>query len=149
VVVMNKGRIEDIGPPRRVYLRPASLFTATFMGDSNILPGRVVETAGEVALIETALGPIRAPGKAEPGAAVHLVLRPEQLAVAPAADRELLGKAHITGLGFQGDHLRCHARAENAEGTVFLLRLPFDAQLEVDHEIGIYAKPTDAVLLAS
>ena len=35
VVVMNKGRIEDMGSPSRVYLRPASLFTASFMGESN------------------------------------------------------------------------------------------------------------------
>ena len=36
VVVINEGRIEDVGPPERVYLKPASLFTARFMGDSNI-----------------------------------------------------------------------------------------------------------------
>jgi spermidine/putrescine transport system ATP-binding protein len=33
VVVMNRGRVEDVGPPSRVYLRPASLFTAAFMGE--------------------------------------------------------------------------------------------------------------------
>ena len=32
IVVMNKGRIEDIGPPSRIYLRPATRFAATFMG---------------------------------------------------------------------------------------------------------------------
>src|SRR5690606_23935988 len=37
VVVMNQGRIEDMGPPSRVYLRPASLFAATFMGESNVI----------------------------------------------------------------------------------------------------------------
>ena len=33
-VVMNHGRIEDEGPPERVYARPASRFSAAFMGES-------------------------------------------------------------------------------------------------------------------
>jgi len=35
IVVMNGGRIEDQGPPRDVYLRPKTLFSAGFMGDVN------------------------------------------------------------------------------------------------------------------
>ncbi|MEX0697453.1 MAG: ABC transporter ATP-binding protein, partial [Dongiaceae bacterium] len=45
IVLLNRGRIEDSGPPDRIYLRPASVFAATFMGDSNILAGRVVAAA--------------------------------------------------------------------------------------------------------
>ena len=55
IVVMNKGRIEDMGPPSRIYLRPATLFAATFMGESNILAGEVVEAAGECTWIRTAV----------------------------------------------------------------------------------------------
>src|SRR5262249_47300544 len=40
IVVMNKGRIEDAGPPRRVYARPRSRFTARFMGESTENAGR-------------------------------------------------------------------------------------------------------------
>ena len=39
VVVMNHGRIEDEGSPERVYGRPATRFTATFMGESTVVPG--------------------------------------------------------------------------------------------------------------
>ena len=46
-VVMNNGRIEDEGPPERVYSRPASRFSATFMGESTILPGEVTARSGE------------------------------------------------------------------------------------------------------
>src|SRR5262245_38814291 len=56
VVVMNRGRIEDMGPPARVYLRPASLFTATFMGESNILEGEVIEAHAHDIRLRTALG---------------------------------------------------------------------------------------------
>ena len=40
IVVMNGGRIEDVGPPREVYLRPKTLFTAGFMGDKATTPSR-------------------------------------------------------------------------------------------------------------
>ena len=63
IVVMNKGRIEDIGPPARVYLRPATLFAATFMGESNILAGEAVEAAGECTWIRTAAGTLPVPGQ--------------------------------------------------------------------------------------
>ena len=37
---MSHGRIEDTGQPERVYRRPRTRFTATFMGESTILPAR-------------------------------------------------------------------------------------------------------------
>ena len=45
VVVMNHGRIEDEGTPERVYAQPATRFTATFMGESTIVPGTVSAAA--------------------------------------------------------------------------------------------------------
>ena len=42
IVVMNEGRIEDQGPPERVYLRPKTRFAADFMGDSNFIDGRII-----------------------------------------------------------------------------------------------------------
>ncbi len=57
-VVMNAGRIEDEGPADRIYRRPASLFTATFMGESTILSGRVEKTGKGAVRIATAFGPV-------------------------------------------------------------------------------------------
>src|SRR4029079_12728893 len=41
-VVMNQGRIEDSGPPDRVYSRPATRFSAAFMGENTLLPGNIL-----------------------------------------------------------------------------------------------------------
>src|SRR5262249_46403973 len=79
IVVMNAGRIEDVGPPARVYLRPASLFTATFMGESNILAGQVVEATSAVSWVKTAIGTLTVPMPATIGTPVSLSIRPEQL----------------------------------------------------------------------
>ncbi|MBN1675838.1 MAG: ABC transporter ATP-binding protein [Kiritimatiellae bacterium] len=49
VVVMNEGRVEQIGVPLAVYDRPASLFTADFIGSPgmNLLPGEVAAETGQ------------------------------------------------------------------------------------------------------
>jgi spermidine/putrescine transport system ATP-binding protein len=49
LVVMNKGRIEDEGTPEKVYARPATRFTATFMGESTII-GNVAIRPEHIAL---------------------------------------------------------------------------------------------------
>jgi len=49
IVVMQDGRIQQVGRPQDVYRRPANLFTSGFMGDNNVVPGRVSAVAdGEV-----------------------------------------------------------------------------------------------------
>ena len=41
IAVMNRGRIEQLGPPQELYERPATAFVAGFLGISNLLPGKV------------------------------------------------------------------------------------------------------------
>ena len=86
IVVMNKGNIEQIGTPAEIYGSPASLFVADFVGVNNLVPGRVKETQGDTAMVETAAGifPAR-PGLSQTGDAVQLALRPEMITLAPPA----------------------------------------------------------------
>lgn len=49
VVVMNAGRIEQVGPPLDVYRQPGSPFVASFIGRTNLLRGEADHT-GEVTL---------------------------------------------------------------------------------------------------
>ncbi len=44
VVVMNAGRVEQVGSPREIYARPVSRFVADFIGDANFLPGVLLDT---------------------------------------------------------------------------------------------------------
>jgi iron(III) transport system ATP-binding protein len=55
VAVMRAGRIEDVGPPDRVFHAPANRFVAAFMGDADFLPARVHGT-----WLRTEVGPLRA-----------------------------------------------------------------------------------------
>ena len=48
IVVFNQGAVQQIGPPREIYERPANLFVADFMGLVNRLPGTLIaQVAGK------------------------------------------------------------------------------------------------------
>jgi spermidine/putrescine transport system ATP-binding protein len=49
IAVMNRGRIEQLGPPQELYERPATAFVASFLGVSNLLPG-TIEGTGSIRL---------------------------------------------------------------------------------------------------
>jgi iron(III) transport system ATP-binding protein len=89
VALLNGGRIAQIGTPQDLYFRPASAFVANFVGQANVLPGRVVDrradAGGVSVLFETAMGvfestlvcPLRV------GEAGACVIRPGAVVVAP------------------------------------------------------------------
>ena len=128
IVVMNKGRIEDMGTPQRIYERPATRFTATFMGESTQIAGRVSANQNGVMELTTAVGAIRLPGSTPAGADVTLILRPENI-LAGAAGEIGLGTVRVREAVFQGAHYRVLARSEAGEQD-FVLRLPPDHAVE-------------------
>ncbi len=146
IVVMNQGRIEDAGPPERVYLRPASRFTANFMGDNNLIEGRVVEAAGGRVTVETALGTFTVEGMAEAGAPAALSIRPEHLYSEAGDARLAIGHARVREVGFLGTH---HQGTTSLEGLdqPLRVRLPQKRMITPGEEIPLYADPADMVLL--
>ena len=86
IAVFNKGHIEQIGTPEELYDRPATRFVASFIGDTNLLAGRVLGVAGGICEIETAAGRVAAAVRTpmEVGATVYVAVRPERVALAPA-----------------------------------------------------------------
>ena len=150
VVLVNKGKIEDYGPPERVYLQPATLFTATFMGDSNILAGKVAAQSGSELRIETGLGVLPVCGKADAGASVHVSIRPEKLRLGLAtgqAGAVALGTGRVTELVFQGTHRRCRIRMDGTGATELLARVPVDVEVAIGDATGLHARAADLVLL--
>lgn len=118
IIVMNKGRIEDAGPPQRVYARPASRFVAAFMGESTEIPACRLDDDR----VSTPVGDL--PVSCGHGAAqeMSLVIRPENIR-ADASGPVALGAAKIVDAVFQGAHYRVVA-VSDANGQEFILRLP-------------------------
>jgi sulfate transport system ATP-binding protein len=121
--VMDRGRLQEVGAPQDLYARPATRFTATFLGAANLLLGeqryRGVRLGQSVFAAESSAG-----GQRE-GDEVTAVVRPEDLALAPTPD-ELpvagLGGAKVVELQFVGGHERVRLLAPAARGLVGALR---------------------------
>ena len=98
LVVMNAGRIEQLGSPRELYEHPATRFVANFIGTSNVLTGRLERRGDAWGL--AGLGPdqrvlVADPGEARDGQDVELAIRPEKIVLRteqdpPASDRSAL-----------------------------------------------------------
>ena len=85
VVVLNNGRIEQVGPPEVHYHRPATRFVAEFIGDGALFSGRI-EGSPEDPVLATGDGLRFAVGRgATVGRTATLLLRPEHLEYAPKA----------------------------------------------------------------
>ena len=89
IAVMNRGKVEQVGPPEDLYDRPATAFVADFIGTTNLLSGTVESVAGGTALIRLDSGErcrIAADGRAS-GQSVQLSIRPEAITIDGAAER--------------------------------------------------------------
>jgi len=85
IAVMNHGSIVQLGVPSDIYERPRSLFVATFVGDSNVLPGTVESFSGPVMTVRTTSDyTISAKSDIESvshGMQVHVAVRPHRVRI--------------------------------------------------------------------
>ena len=87
VVVMNQGRIEQVGPPDEVYNHPATPFVYHFLGNVNLFHGRVDE--GKAYINEIAVGSVGQTQANRDNAVVYV--RPHLMEI----NREANGGAHF------------------------------------------------------
>ena len=96
VVLMNHGRIEQLGRPFEMYEQPNGRFASTFLGKANVFEGRCTDGVLTV-------GPLRLPCPADaPAGDVDCIVRPEKLAFVPAGDALLQGR--VVARVFLGNH---------------------------------------------
>jgi putative spermidine/putrescine transport system ATP-binding protein len=126
VAVFDHGRIRQFAPPAEVYDEPADAFVASFIGENNALPGRIVardDAWCSMALADgTTLRARCAPGLA-PGDAAVLALRPERVLVGPEAWADNALEAELLETVYFGDHTRLRLRVGGHDE--FVARLGF------------------------
>ena len=112
VVLIRAGKVEQIGAPQEIYLNPASLFVARFLGLTNLLEGNVRSLDGR-AVVETAIGIIPAGGHAEGKATV--LLRPDVVSLDIAEGYQIRGK--VVETSFRGSICRTVIDVNGAQLT--------------------------------
>jgi putative spermidine/putrescine transport system ATP-binding protein len=131
IVVMRKGAIAQVGPPRDLYFAPAGRFVAEFIGAANILEaevgdGRLKLPGGHLALANGA-----------PSGAVVAMIRPESIAVVDAASATLAGT--VDSVNFVGDRQRLSV--SGAGPKPMQIDVPNSLQLKPGERVGLSVEP--------
>ncbi|MCG8544562.1 MAG: ABC transporter ATP-binding protein, partial [Alphaproteobacteria bacterium] len=153
IIVMSEGWIEQEGSPEEVYTQPRSEFVARFLGNSNLLDGRIMARNGDGLRIEVdGMGEIRADAKGSKdlgaGDRVRLVVRAEKvhLSVEPEdqADATSLS-GRIEAVDYQGQAARYFVKvgAHSLQVINPIDRHPFTEEAEVS----VRVRARDVVLL--
>jgi ABC-type sugar transport system ATPase subunit len=121
IVVLQAGRIEQVGSPMDLYHRPASEFVAGFIGAPAMNFLGMSDKAGRVAIAGADLAAVAAPG------AVRLGIRPEHIQLLPAGSGDLA--ATVTLRETLGGDAYLYVRTDAAETVV----LRADGDTELDH----------------
>lgn len=129
---MNGGRIEQSGTPNDIYDEPINRFVADFIGESNIVPGVMIEdyivefNGHRFECVDAGL---------KPNEAVEIVIRPEDLEIAAVEQGKL--RVRVDSQLFRGVHyeISCY----DGSGHEWLVHSTRKA--EVGSEIGLYFDP--------
>jgi spermidine/putrescine ABC transporter ATP-binding subunit len=154
VVVMNKGCIEQVGSPLQVYESPSSLFVTQFIGEANILSGRLEDVGpgtvrlvltGGITVIATTSSPVMV------GHTAMLALRPENLRVFQPGDGRTGGYANrfdgiVVGVTYLGYTKILHVRLSPDVhlNVMHLVEAPSATETHAPHEF----HPGEAVIVA-
>jgi spermidine/putrescine transport system ATP-binding protein len=122
IVVMNEGRVEQIGPPKEIYHAPATVFVANFIGVANLIVAKVGRTGahGTSAVVGSDEVPVTAGAwKGNQGEAATVMIRPERLLLSrsPLPGDVSLPVA-VESTIFQGPVIRVALRTAGGTGIV-------------------------------
>ena len=89
IAILNRGRIDQVGPPGDVYERPANPFVGRFLGEANLIEGTITPQFGDGTRLVLPSGhELRAPSgsRCSGGARGMLFIRPERIEITPGAN---------------------------------------------------------------
>jgi len=155
VVIMDHGRIQQIGAPREIFRLPANRFVAEFVGANNIIPGRVADLRGERALVDTELGGLCATSRSPLAlqAEVDIIVGADLIAARPdgafAEDGEQILSGRVVGEQFLGSSVTLYVDVGMGGPMKVQLPLPKFDQLGVGRgaAVSLSWEPSAALVL--
>lgn len=133
VVVMDKGTIQQIGTPKDIYNEPQNAFVADFIGESNIVPGVMIEdfkvkfSGKEFKCLDKGF---------EKMSNVDVVIRPEDIKVVSPENGDISGV--VTSVTFKGVH---NEIIVDVSGFKWMIQTTENQ--ETGDEIGLVIEPDD------
>ncbi|WP_064705651.1 ABC transporter ATP-binding protein [Rhizobium bangladeshense] len=108
MVIMNDGRIEQAAAPREVFEKPATAFVARFMGDHNVLTGRVTSSADGMLVMTVPEGQsfsVRGTGR-EVGEPVDIGVRTDRVRLQVATEWTLGFNGIVSNIEYRGSSVK-------------------------------------------
>lgn len=138
IAVMNEGRVLQIGTPTEVYEQPADRFVADFIGQSNLIPGTLVERDGAFCSVRIGSGAAltaRFGGEPAVGDDVVISIRPERVQVLDSDGESAVNRVqvHVRELVYLGNRRQA------------ITDLSADAQIIIDLPAGCDVTPGDVL----
>ena len=148
IAVMKDGLLQQVGTPEELYLHPANLFVAGFIGSPAMNFVTVTTTGGEVMMGKSKLSLAGEPAKVvaaqTPGANLTIGFRPEHLELANgAADHAMRFPAVVDVVEYMGNEELVHARAE---GNDIVAILPSERKVKPGEQVEL-AVPRDQLFV--
>ncbi|MEG1483682.1 spermidine/putrescine ABC transporter ATP-binding protein [Clostridium sp.] len=130
IIVMNKGKIQQMGTPQDIYNEPENSFVARFIGESNIFDGVMLEDY----LVEFCGRTFKCVDKDfDKNENIEVVIRPEDIKMVDPDKSMLKGK--VTSVLFKGVHYEIEV---NENGRVWILHNTQNAQIGTELGLDIY-----------
>lgn len=157
IAVMEKGRFEQVGPPKEVYEYPCNRFVAGFIGTINMFEGSVIEAGGGLMRVDSAeAGDVlvaETTAQYDAASKVCIAVRPEKIYInqnEPDNDDDTRLKGIVEDLGYFGNLSLYRIRLDTGKivqvSAQNRLRTA-ERQLEWDDEVFISWRPRSAVVL--
>ena len=140
IAVMRNGAVEQVGTPREVYEQPQTHFVTDFIGESNILPARVLEVDHEYVRLTLAGFSVMAQRRdVSAGQQVSLVVRPEHVVLGLDAERRDLNQltGRVTKELYHGSLIRYelqvgeHSLVAESQNTLEQQVFPLGAEISL------------------
>ena len=149
VVVMNKGRIEQVGSPFDIYNSPRTRFVASFVGTLNVMEAVVRDReSGVLAIDDQMIRTSQHLNGASPGDTIAVALRPERISLGHGTAGENVLNGTVENISFLGAIVRIQVRT--GKNVLFLdtFNDPHLALARIGDGVQV-TFPTEAVLALS
>ena len=147
IAVMRDGVILQMGAPMEIYERPATRFVADFIGESNVLEGRVTGVKEGVLSVETPAGGVRCWGQGfGVGDALCVAIRPEYLRISREPVDGFSLPAPVKDFIYMGALIKTSLDLKNGQ-EVKLSRLEADSSLREGDAVHLWWEAEKAVAI--
>ncbi|PYE45049.1 putative spermidine/putrescine transport system ATP-binding protein [Rhizobium sp. PP-F2F-G20b] len=153
IVIMSDGRIEQAASPREVFERPATAFVARFMGDHNVLTGRVVSSADGVLTLQVPEGQtftVAGEGR-EAGSPIDIGIRTDRVRLSEPSEKTLGFNGVVSNVEYRGASVKITVMGAGSEDfTVITTDADyFEKPVAVGDAVSLSWGLEDAVLLGA